>query len=230
MSRWRIKDVMTSDVIAVRADMPFKEIVDILADRGISAVPVVDDEDRVIGVVSEADLLHKTEFAGESVASRLLESRRHRTAREKAAGDVAGEVMTAPAVTVTADMSVIEAARMMEEKEIKRLPVVDVQGRVVGIVSRRDLLKVFLQPDPEIRAEVLEQVFRRGMWIDERPLSVEVAEGVVTLGGELDAKSLIPIAVRLTRAVDGVVDVVDQLTYRYDDTADRRASRYMSPP
>ena len=168
MSRWKIKDVMTSDVIAVRADMPFKEIVDILADRGISAVPVVDDEDRVIGVVSEADLLHKTEFAGESVANRLLESRRHRTAREKAAGDVAGELMTAPAVTVTADVSVIEAARIMEEKEIKRLPVVDRQGRVVGIVSRRDLLKAFLQPDPDIKAEILEQVFRRAMWIDER--------------------------------------------------------------
>jgi CBS domain-containing protein len=230
MSRWKIKDVMTSEVVAVRADMPFKEIVDILADRGISAVPVVDDEDRVIGVVSEADLLHKTEFAGESVANRLLESRRHRTAREKAAGDVAGELMTSPAVTVTADESVIAAARTMEEKEIKRLPVVDRQGRVIGIAARRDLLKAFLQPDQDIKAEILEQVFRRAMWVDTTTVSVEVVDGVVTLVGELERSSLIPIAVKLTRGVDGVIDVVKRLTYSYDDVAERRSSRYMNPP
>jgi CBS domain-containing protein len=230
MSRWRIKDVMTSDVIAVRPDMPFKEIVDILAERGISAVPVVDGQDRVLGVVSEADLLHKTEFAGESVAGRLMESRRHRTAREKAAGDVAGELMTSPAVTVTADTSVVEAARIIEGKEIKRLPVVDEQGRLIGVASRRDLLRAFLQPDAAIRAEVLEQVFQRAMWIDPATVSVSVADGVVTLAGVLERKSLVPIAVRLTGAVDGVVDVVDRLTYRHDDTPELRASRYMSPP
>ena len=230
MNRWKIKDVMTSDVVAVRPDMPFKEIVDILAVRGISAVPVVDDDDRVIGVVSEADLLHKTEFSGESLASRLMEGRRHRTAREKAAGDVARELMTSPAVTVTADTSVVEAARIMEAREIKRLPVVDDNGRVMGIAARRDLLKAFLQPGAAIRAEVREQVLDRALWIDKTSVSVEVTDGVVTLSGELERKSLIPIAVRLTRGVDGVVDVVDKLTYLRDDTADLRASRYMTAP
>jgi CBS domain-containing protein len=221
---------MTSQVIAVRANMPFKEIVDILADKGISAVPVVDDEDRVIGVVSEADLLHKTEFAGQAVANRPMETRRRRTAREKAAGDVAGALMTSPAVTVTADTSVVAAARMMERKEVKRLPVVDRQGYIVGIASRRDLLKAFLRPDAEIEADILEQVFRRVMWVDETSVSVAVTGGVATLSGELERRSLIPIAVRLTRGVDGVVDVVDRLTYRIDDTAERRSSRYLNPP
>jgi CBS domain-containing protein len=230
MNRWKIKDVMTSEVISVRPEMAFKDIVDILAEGGVSAVPVVDDEDRVLGVVSEADLLHKTEFAGESVTNRLLESRRHRTAREKAAGDVAGELMTSPAVTVTADTSLVEAARIMEGKEIKRLPVVDEQARLIGIASRRDLLKAFLRSDADIRAEVLEQVFERAMWIDRTSVGVEVSDGVVTLSGELERRSLIPIAVRLTRGVDGVVDVVDRLTYRHDDTAELRSSRYMVTP
>ncbi|HEU5108795.1 MAG TPA: CBS domain-containing protein [Micromonosporaceae bacterium] len=221
---------MTTEVVAVRSDAPFKEIADLLADHGISAVPVVDDEDRVVGVVSEADLLHKTEFAGESVANRLLESRRHRTAREKAVGEVAGELMTAPAVTVFPETNLVEAARTMEEKEIKRLPVVDAEGRLVGIASRRDLLKVFLQSDAAIRDEVREQVFGRAMWIDPALMSVEVDRGVVTLAGELERRSATSIAVRLTRAVDGVVGVVDRLTYSFDDTADQRASRYMSPP
>jgi CBS domain-containing protein len=230
VSRWRIKDVMTTEVVAVPSDKPFKEIVDLLADRGISAVPVVDDQNRVVGVVSEADLLHKTEFAGESVANRLLESRRHRTARKKAVGEVAGELMSAPAVTVSRETTLVEAARTMEEKDVKRLPVLDADGRLVGIASRRDLLKVFLQSDAAIRAEVRERVFRRGMWINPALVSVEVDDGVVTLAGELERRSVASVAVQLTRAVDGVVAVVDRLTYGYDDTADRRASRYMSPP
>ena len=230
MSRWKVTDVMTTDVVSVGAEVGFRELVDVLSGRGVSAVPVVDDAKHVIGLVSEADLLHKMEFAGESVAARLLERHRRRAARQKARGDKARALMTSPAVTTTADTKVVQAARLMEARQVKRLPVVDGQGRLVGIVSRRDLLKAFLQPDRAIREEVVEQVLHRVLWLEPTQVGVEVSDGVVTLTGELDRKSAIPIAFGLVRGVDGVVDVVDRLTYRYDDTADIRASRYMSPP
>lgn len=230
MSRWKVGDVMTADVVFVREDVGFKELVDLLAQRGISAVPVVDKADRVVGLVSEADLLHKVEFAGESMAARLFERRRHRVAREKAGGDDAGELMTSPAVTTTADATVVEAARLMEANQVKRLPVVDVEGRLVGIVSRRDLLKVFLQPDPAIRDEVVEQVLRKTFGVEPSAVDVKVSDGLVTVTGEVERKSSIPTAVQLIRGVDGVVDVIDRLTYRYDDTAQISAVRYLSPP
>jgi CBS-domain-containing membrane protein len=229
MSRWKVKDVMTTDVVSVHEDTGFKDLADILIGHGVSAVPVVNDHNYVVGVVSEADLLHKVEFSGESIAARLFERRRHRAAREKAGGDDARGIMTAPAVTTSPEKKVVDAARVMEARQVKRLPVVDDQGRLVGIVSRRDLLKTFLQPDAAIRDEVVEQVLHRALWVQPPEVDVTVQDGVVTLIGELDRKSTIGVAVALTRSVDGVVDVVDRLTYRYDDTADLRSSRYMNP-
>jgi CBS domain-containing protein len=230
MSRWKVKDVMTTDVVSVRESTGFKELVDVLSGRTVSALPVVDANNRVVGVVSEADLLHKVEFSRESIAAQLFESRRHRVAREKAGGDDAWALMTKPVVTTTPETAVVEAARLMEAKRVKRLPVVDDQSRLVGIVSRRDLLKAFLQPDEAICTTVREDVFRRAMWMDPGEVNVEVRDGVVTLSGELDRKSTVSVAVGMTRGVDGVVDVIDRLTFRHDDTADIRASRRMSPP
>jgi CBS domain-containing protein len=221
MSRWKVADVMTTDVASVRESAPYREIVDVLATRGVSAVPVVDASNRVVGVVSEADLLHKVEFKGEPIAASLFERRRRRMARDKAGGESAGELMSTPAVTVPGRTPVVEAARLMEAERVKRLPVVDDLGRLVGIVSRRDLLSVFLQPDAATRDEIIDQVLKRVLWVDPHDVSVEVHDGVVILAGELERRSLVPIAVRLTREVDGVVDVVDHLTYRNDDL-DRR--------
>jgi CBS-domain-containing membrane protein len=225
MSRWMVKDVMTTDVVSVHEDAGFKELADLLIGRGVSAVPVVSDLNYVVGVVSEADLLHKVEFSGKSVAARLFERRRQRTARAKAGGDDAGSIMTTPALTASADKKVVDAARIMEARQVKRLPVVDDEGRLIGIVSRRDLLKAFLLPDAAIRDEVVEQVLRWVLWVEPTEVHVQVHDGVVTLGGELDRKSTIEVALALTRGVDGVVDVIDKLTYRYDDTADLRGAR-----
>jgi CBS-domain-containing membrane protein len=230
MSRWKVKDVMTTDVVSVHEDAGFKELADLLVEHGVSAVPVVNDLNYVVGVVSEADLLHKVEFSGAPVAARLFERRRSRTAREKASGDDAYSIMTAPAVTTTPDKKVVDAARVMDARQVKRLPVVDEQGRLIGIVSRRDLLRTFLQPDAAIRDEVVEQVLRKVLWVEPTEVNVEVHDGVVTLTGALDRKSTVGVAVALTRGVDGVVDVVDELTYRYDDTADVKGSRYLTRP
>ncbi len=223
MGRWVVADVMTTAVATVRADTPYKEIVDVLIERGVSAVPVLDVVGHVVGVVSEADLLHKVELAGSLEAHRLLESRQHRSDRHKAAGTDAGDLMSAPAVTIPADATVRQAARLLEEGGIKRLPVVDRDGRLVGIVSRRDLLKGFLQSDDALRETIIDRILRRALWVSPEEVHVDVTEGVVTLTGRLDRKSLIPITIRLTEGVDGVVDVNARLTYSYDDTDDLRA-------
>ncbi|MBC6461810.1 CBS domain-containing protein [Actinomadura sp. HBU206391] len=215
-----VKDYMTTDVVTLRSDAGFKEIVRTLAERGVSGAPVVNEMGHVIGMVSEADLLHKEEFA--TVADeprRYFESRRARAARAKAAADTASELMSSPAVTVPPDTSMPQAARIMGTRQVKRLPVVDADGLVVGIISRADVMGVFLAPDHQIRERVITEVIERSLWEDPARVNVGVTDGVVTLSGTLEQKSLIPIAVKLTRALDGVVDVVaHDLTYAVDDT------------
>jgi CBS domain-containing protein len=127
--------------------------------------------------------------------------------------------MTAPAITVQPGVSLVTAAKRMEEKHIKRLPVLNETGRLVGIVSRRDLLKMYLRPDREVRDEVVEGVLRTLLWIDPLTVEVEVVDGVVTLTGEVDRKSTAQIAAHVTKRVPGVVLVVENLSWTYDDTA-----------
>jgi CBS domain-containing protein len=213
-----VRHVMTDTVVAVRHNASFKEIVDALIASAVSAVPVVDAATTVVGVVSEADLLHKLEFANGDVDVRLLDRRRRRTAKSKAAGDTAAAVMTSPAITIRPDASIGEAARLMELKQVKRLPVVDGEGRLVGIVSRRDLLKPYLRPDTAIQRDVVTDVLDQTLWLDPQMIEVSVTDGRVLLRGCADRRSTAQIAVRLTRAVDGVVAVVDQLTWTFDDT------------
>jgi CBS domain-containing protein len=212
-----VKSVMTDKVVAVRAAAGFKEIADVLVDFAVSAVPVVDTKNRVIGVVSEADLLHKLELAGADLHRRRLDRRRVRTAKTKAAGDTAEALMTAPAITIGPDAPIGDAARLMEREQVKRLPVVNSDGRLVGIVSRRDLLRPYLRADEAIHHDVVTEVLDRTLWVDPGMIEVSVADGRVTLCGRADRKSTATIAVRLTRAVDGVVAVIDELTWDFDD-------------
>ncbi|HEY2959449.1 MAG TPA: CBS domain-containing protein [Actinomycetota bacterium] len=215
---------MTTNVATVGEGAPFKEIVRVLAERRISALPVLDARGLVVGVVSQADLLHKEEFPEGPDDRWRIEGRQRRAARAKAAGDTAKELMTAPAVTVGPEATVAEAAKLLERHGIKRLPVVDDAGRLVGIASRADLLKVFLRSDQDIRREVLEDVLLHTMWVDPDAFTVEVRDGVVTLAGPLEFRSLIPIAVRLVHGVDGVVNVVDRLWFEVDDARDELRS------
>ncbi|MFC3587529.1 CBS domain-containing protein [Streptantibioticus rubrisoli] len=215
---------MTKDVAAVRLHTPYREIVRILQERKISALPVLDDDGKLTGVVSEADLLDKT--SGEERPTGPLSGLRRRSHRgPKATGLTAGAIMTAPAITVNAAASVAAAARIMARRGVKRLPVVDDQGRLVGIVSRRDLLRLYLRSDDEIREEIQRDVFMRVLWADPENIDIKVHDGVVTLTGMLEQRSAIPVAERLSHAVGGVVDVDNQLTYRIDDTKGRPAFR-----
>ena len=199
------RDVMTRDVAVVGRDAAFKDIVRTLQDREVSALPVVDGGGRVLGVVSEADLLPKEEFR-DSDPDRYTQLRRL-SDLAKAGSVTAGELMTRPALTVTADATLAQAARTMARARVKRLPVVDADGRLEGVVSRTDLLKVFLRDDEEIAEEVRREVVAYLFPAPESAVRVEVRDGVVRLAGRLRDTALVPVAARLVRAVEGVVDV-----------------------
>ncbi|OLB80520.1 MAG: hypothetical protein AUI14_06495 [Actinobacteria bacterium 13_2_20CM_2_71_6] len=228
MKRWYVDDVMTREVVTVAPGMGYKDIADLLVRRSVSAVPVVDADRHVLGVVSEADLLAKLEYA-DRVPRHLLATRRLRSGRQKAAGDTAGELMTAPAVTIRPTETVTGAARLMEAARIKRMPVVDEQDRLVGIVSRRDLVRLYTRPDDEVAQAVADGVLR-SLWIDPALLRIRVRAGVVTMSGQLDRRSLAEIVVAFTKATPGVVDVVDELTYDFDDTGATSSGWYHAHP
>lgn len=219
-----VLNVMTpaEDVVVVRADTPFKEVARRLAEGRVSAVPVVDEHSRVIGVVSEADLLYK-ESRLEPRKPSLFGGRQEARAREKADAVFAGDLMTYPAVTIGPGDDVVRAARRMEDHAVKRLPVVDEDDRLLGIVSRHDLLRLFTRPDAEIRTEILQDVLLRTLWIDPGGVEVSVADGVVRLRGTVEARSVAELVGRVVSRTDGVVDVVNELGYARDDSGDRPA-------
>jgi CBS domain-containing protein len=209
-----VADVMTRDVVSIGLFTGYKEIVKLLESHRISAVPVVDDH-RVVGIVSEADLLFKEEGVRTRLAH-LVESGRHRERRVKAEGATAEELMTSPAVTIFPEAYLPEAARLMDAHSVKRLPVVD-GDKLVGICSRADILKVFLESDQAIRQRVIDGIVVGWMWLEPGSVDVAVADGVVTLTGELERRSEAEILVRLTSTLESVVHVTDQLTWRLDD-------------
>jgi CBS domain-containing protein len=221
MGSQTVHDVMTAKVVAVRRDAGFKQMVDVLAEFKVSALPVIDRDLRVLGVVSEADLLHKVEFAGQDAHVKLLEGTRRRSAKAKAVGETAEDLMTSPAVTIGPDATIGEAARFMEARRVKRLPVVE-DGRLVGIVSRRDLLRPYLRPDWEIRRDIVDDVLQHTLWVEPGTIDVAVERGRVTLRGKADRRSTAQIAARLAGAVGGVVAVLDELTWDFDDIAAAR--------
>ncbi|WP_329238992.1 CBS domain-containing protein [Streptomyces canus] len=213
-----VGDLMTTAVVSVRRDAVFKDIAEHLMEHDITAVPVVDDQGRPIGVVSDADLLRKQESqadpGGHLAAAHLLP-----TERAKAHALTAEGLMTSPAVTAQPQWSVVEAARAMAHHHVKRLPVVDDVGRLVGIVSRGDLLRVFLRRDISIQEEITTDVLTRSLGLRPGTVTVGVTDGRVTLSGTVPQESLIPIAVRLSESVDGVVDVTNHLRAGSETTA-----------
>ena len=204
-----VKDVMTAEVVAVRRDATFKELAAVLRRYRVSALPVVDDAGRVIGVVSEADLLAKEALADPGVMAEVL----HRKDVRKAEGLTAGDLMTSPPVTAAPEDQVEQAARMMHFMRIKRLPVVNSGGQLVGIVSRSDVLAVFDRPDEDIRTEIVDTMLVHEFLIDPRQFRVTVESGVVTMEGTPETAALGRALVRKARHVPGVVAVRDRLTY-----------------
>ncbi|MFG2833668.1 CBS domain-containing protein [Streptomyces zaomyceticus] len=196
MKHLKIGDLMTDDVVSAVPATSFKEVAKLLAEHDISGVPVVDADDRVVGVVSASDLL-----ARDALAAR--------------------DLMTRPAITVHAEETARDAARLMVRRGVERLPVVDEEERLVGIVTRRDLLRVHLRPDAEIRDRIRGDVLADALNLPGDAVDVHVLDSVVTLAGRVRRRSQARTLVRLAESLDGVVAVVDRLAFHEDDTPHR---------
>jgi CBS domain-containing protein len=209
-----VKDVMTTRVVSVTKDASFRTMAAALRVHRVSAFPVLDDSGKVIGVVSEADMLAKEALESEphgmpGMITGLLQRKEH----EKARGITAGDLMTSPPVTVAPDDTLEKAARLMYTRKVKRLPVVDESGHLVGIIGRSDLLTVFDRPDEDIRREIRDQVIQRDLHTDPATFSVVVKDGIVTLGGVAETREFGDDIVQRVRHVPGVVAVRDRLSH-----------------
>jgi CBS domain-containing protein len=216
----KVTEVMSRPAITIGPDAPLADVARLLTDRAISGVPVVDDAGRCLGVLSETDLLVKQ-------MSRPLSRRmpiewiigEHHDADElrRRSATTAREAMSQPPITIGADRPVREAASIMVDRDINRLPVVE-DGRVIGIVTRADLVRAYLRLDDEIVAAVGDDVLRRTMWLDPTRFTIDVRGGIVRIGGRVDRRSTARILEKLIGLVDGVVAVHSDLVWELDDS------------
>jgi CBS domain-containing protein len=208
--RWRVCDVMTAPALSVTGPTPYKQVAQLLSEHQLSALPVLSRSGRVIGVVSEADLLHKQE-RHHAARPGGMTWRLHRKAAAKAEARNAGQLMTSPAVTIHPDAPVGSAARLLNSHHLRCLPVVDPDGQLLGAVSRRDLLSVFLRPDEEIAAEV-RAALTDVLLAEPAAVRVRVGQGLVSLSGQVADTGQVTMAADLISAIDGVVAVRNELT------------------
>lgn len=214
----RVKELMTKDVAAVWHDTPLKDVAAMLAERDVSGVPVIDEGRKVLGIVSEADIVVRERgqeprhgglfgwlLAGGELSEKKLTAR------------TAGDAMSVPAITIRAEKDVSRAARLLTDYGIKRLPVVDTDGTLVGIVTQSDLVKAFARGDEEIEREIRSEVVLRTLLIDAERVDVRVEEGEVTLSGQLERRSDAELLPRFVARVPGVVSVRSEVTWAWDD-------------
>lgn len=224
----KVKDVMTINVVAVTKNDSFKDLAARLGEHRQDVFPVVDDDGTVIGVVSEADLLAKEALdGGQATQPGPADGMAAQLQQAKAAGLVAGDLMTAPAVTVGPNVRVTDAARLMYSRGIRQLPVIGETGHLAGFVSRADVLSVFARPDEEIRSEITGRVLRDELLADPARFMVDVTDGIVTLEGHPESVPAARGIVADVRQVDGVVAVRDRFSYPpgVDRGHDARADR-----
>ena len=217
-----VASLMTREVIAADVGSSFKELVQLLEDNEISAVPVLDGG-YPVGVVSEADLVPKEEFrGGTGDAPGMFAGRAVKHRWDQASGVTARDVMTSPVESVAPDLSASAAARELAAAGVRRLFVVDSDGALAGVLSRRDLLKLFLREDDELRTTIRDEIFGRMLWVDPNTITVDVTGGVATLDGRLERQSEVDVAEHLVRALPGVVDVHSRLGCGWNDTTHPR--------
>jgi CBS-domain-containing membrane protein len=212
VNRTLVADVMTTPVVTATEAMPFRDLVALLYARDIGAVPVVAAGGQLLDVVSRSDLIAKA--AGRPAPGLRLKPGSRRRVRAR----TAAELMTAPAITVAPEMIIELAARIMRDNKVGRLPVrIPLTGRLAGIVTRSDLLRVYLRPGEEIRAEILAEACPRVRGADPRRLTIAVRDGVVSISGRVERRSAIAGLVKAVLAVEGVVGVDNQLAFDLDD-------------
>jgi CBS domain-containing protein len=214
----RVSDVMERDVATVTAEVPLRDVANLLFERGFSGLPVVENGGRVVGVVSEADVLMKERASAPrrgGLLGWLLEPQTEQETTKHLAR-TAGEAMTSPAITVEPTVTVSKAAALMIESGINRLPVV-AEGKLVGIVTRADLVRAFVRDDAAIAQEIRHDVMLQQFWIEPQTLTVEVKDGLARLAGEVDRRSVAELLASYVERVPGVVAVESQLSWREDD-------------
>jgi len=223
----RVEDIMTRTVVSVSPATSIKRVATLLLERRISGLPVVGDDGGVLGIVSEADIVTKT--AEDAIPSSRLFDTGERALLEHEAR-TAAEAMTAPAVTVSPLASVADAARLMGKRSINRLPVVT-GGRLVGIVTRADIVRAFARPDDELTEEIRIDVLRDTLWIDPDELGVEVEDGAVRIAGIVDTRTIAALIPGYVGLVPGVVSVdASGLRWRRDDLVRRGVRAKLSAP
>ncbi len=222
----RVQDVMTTEVRTVRSDTLLKEAAELLAEHRISGVPVVDADDHVVGVLSEGDILFKERgVQRKGVLERLL-SMPETDFDLKLNARTVGEAMSAPAATIDPKRKVSEAANRMIDESVNRLPVVDDEGKLIGIVTRADLVRAFVRSDEEIGREIREEVILRTLWLAPEAIDVKVDGGEVHLAGEVETKADAELIPAFVQRVPGVVSVASKLRWREED--DTRSGRLLA--
>lgn len=228
----RVRDLMTERVLSIGPEAPIKDVARILVEHRISGLPVCDVEGRVLGVVSEGDILYKEHDPKEGhrggPLSWIVEGSPTDAGELKATALTAAKAMTAPAITVAPYESVAEAARLMCERGVNRLPVVK-DEKLIGIVTRADLVRAFIRSDEEIAKEIEDEVLGRTLWIDAGKVEVEVTHGSVRLDGRLHTRSDAELLERLVARVPGVVGVESSVRWQIDDTT-RKGRRALEQP
>ncbi|HLX34822.1 MAG TPA: CBS domain-containing protein [Candidatus Limnocylindrales bacterium] len=227
-----IRDVMTAPVATVRPTDLLKDVAQILVTREVSGLPVVDDTGAIVGVLSEADFLVKEQgrLPATRRVHRLLGANGRRHALEaKQSARTAGELMTSPAVTIGPRRPISEAARLMTERQINRLPVVD-DGRLVGIVSRADLVRAFARSDEELARTIREDVLLRILWLDPESFTVKVQDGIASISGRVERRSTSELVRETVAMVPGIVDVTANLPWTVDDRDLEIAERDLAFP
>lgn len=209
-----VEEVMSTEVVTVREDDPLKEAAHQMVEAGVGGLPVVNADGKLVGIITEADFLKRQ--AASAGRFRLLGALLRRD--EVPEADTVGQVMTRELKTVLPEMELGEAARLMVKHSVKRLPVVDAGGSVVGIVSRADVMKAFNRSDERIAREIREEVMRRILFLERDAIDVSVADGVVTLAGRTETRTEYRTLIELSKRVDGVIRVVDdELSFDVDD-------------
>jgi CBS domain-containing protein len=219
-----VSDVMATPVVRIQPDTSFKRTVQVLQEYRVSAVPVVDQDGRLLGIVSEADLALKEEHQPEEPVPRFG-GRAVRAQLAKAGGITAADFMSTPVVTVAPGASLRTAARLLHQRGVRHLPVVDHDGEVVGMITRRDLLRVFLRPDWVLAGEINAKVLHATSNVPADAVTVEVHDGVARLSGRVPWHSTAEEIVQRVSGVDGVVAVDNHVTWAHDDIAGAAAAR-----
>ncbi len=212
----KISDLMTGDVLTIGHGASLKEAARRMLEAGVSGLPVTDDDGVLLGIITEADFMSgeaDRRTAKRAGLLRFFVDDHEVPTRERTVGDV----MTKAVVVIDPEADHAEAARLMQTERVKRLPVVD-SGRLVGLVSRSDMLRAFVRPDAEIIDEIREHVMRRVLWIDPDRVTVDCVDGNVVLRGKLETRSDAGLLVELTKRLDGVASVADHLDWEVDNT------------